>query len=168
MLSTDPLRRLRWWSSPLALLAMLLMASCLHHTSSQIQAVCTGANVGKRLVLVLDSVTPAADGNLMRLKGQRFDITVSLANPPSSARCEDRSGAATVTVDELPDELARATAPKRGGQWRVDGTRVAVDLNPGVLTRNLQLYLPLDGSPGEWRLATLTGTVARGRLLGQR
>jgi len=167
MLSTDPMHRARKWTSVLGPLAMLLMASCLHHASSQIQAVCTGANVGTRLVLVLDSVSPAADGNLMRLKGQRFDITVSLANALSTARCEDRSGVATVTVDELPDELARATAPKRGGQWRVDGTRVAVDLNPGVLTRNLQLYLPLDGSPGEWRLATLAGTVARGRLLAQ-
>jgi hypothetical protein len=144
------------------------MAGCLHHTSTRIQGICTGASVGKRLTLVLDSVTPAADGALMRMRGQRFDITVSLANPLSTAHCEDRSGSATVTVDELPDELARATAPKRGGHWRVDGTRVAVDLNPGDLTRNLQLFLPLDDSPGTWRLAALGGTVASGRLLAER
>lgn len=167
MLSTDPMRRPSRWTRLVTPLAALLMASCLHHTSSQIQAVCTGANVGKRLALVLDSVTPAADGNLLRLKGQRFDIMVNLANPLSTAHCEDRSGVATATVDELPDELARATAPKRGGQWRVDGTRVVVDLNPGVLTQNLQLVLPLDGSPGEWRLATLAGAVASGRLLSR-
>jgi hypothetical protein len=144
-----------------------VVLGCLHHTSDQIQAVCAGANIGKHLTLVIDSVMPAADGDLVRFRGHRFDITVNLANPLSTSHCEDRSGSASATVEELPDELARATAPKRGGLWRISGTRVAIDLNPGVLDRNLQLFLPLDGSTGEWRLSTLVGAVASGRLLAQ-
>ena len=66
----------------------------------------------------------------------------------------------------LPDELARAvTSRKQVPRWRIEAAGVAVDLNPGVIDRNLSFSLPLDGSNGSWSLSTLAGEVARGRLL---
>jgi hypothetical protein len=126
-----------------------------------------GKNVGQHLTLVIDSVTPAASAGLVRLAGHRFDVTLNLFNPLSTAQCQDRTGSASITTDDLPDELANATARKGGasGQWQVEGARVDVNLNPGVFDNNLRFSLPLDGSPGSWSLSTFAGAVARGRLI---
>jgi hypothetical protein len=147
--------------SPLAFLTL----ACLHHTTTQMTGICSGENVGRRLTLTIDSVTPAAPDALRRLRDHHFEITLTLANPFSAAPCHDRTGEATISRDELPDALASAVAAKASGAWRVDGLAVAVDLNPGVLDNHLELSLPLDGSAGTWRLSSLVGAVASGRLL---
>lgn len=145
----------------------LLVAACLHHATTALTGVCKGENVGRRLALVVDSVTPAAGDELGRLQGERFDVTLNLVNPLSLTRCEDRHGEASVTVDELPDALAAATSRARSPEWRVDGVRVVVELNPGVFDHNLRFSLPLDGRTGRWSLSTFAGVVASGRLLPQ-
>lgn len=149
----------------LAAAIVLVSAGCMHGTTSRIAAVCTGANVGKRLTLIVDSVSPAAGRALERLHGQSYDIVLNLSNGGSSTNCQDRYGSGSVSVGELPDALA-ASANKHGDiQWRVDSLAVAVNLNPGVYDNNLQFVLPLSGGPGSWFLSTFIGRIASGRLL---
>lgn len=148
------------------LLAALAAAGCLpHRTGDSVLDVCRGMDVGEQIVLALDSVGPVASQALHRLQGQRFHLSLTLANPLTTAQCQDRSGSAFASVDKLPDDLAAATDSKRGGQWRIEGTRVAVNLNPGVVDDNLEFSLPLDGRPGTWTLSTFAGRVAWGRLM---
>lgn len=148
-----------------ALLAGFALTGCLaRHPSRTLADVCQGRTVGASLSLVIDSLGRGASPGLHRLQGQRFAVTLTLANPLSAERCEDRSGDAYVNRDALPDALAGATG-NHGGKWMVQGTRVAVNLNPGVFDNNLQFDLPLDGAAGTWSLSTFAGRVAWGRLL---
>lgn len=159
-------RRASWVvTAPLACLALVL--GCVHHTSSTITDVCSGADVAARVVLVIDSVAPVGGGALGKLRGERFDLVVNLFNQRSDASCTDRTGEASVPLGNLPEELAAAASRASTAHWRVEGEAVVVDLNHGVSDNNLSLTLPLDGSDGEWRLSRFPGVVARGRLLIQ-
>ncbi|HEU4640961.1 MAG TPA: hypothetical protein VFS44_00810 [Gemmatimonadaceae bacterium] len=162
-MSTDPAR----CAARRALLAAALAASaCLpSHTGHSVLDICRGKDVGEELALALDSLGSGAPGTLHRLQGQRFHVSLTLVNPLTPAQCQDRSGTAYLSVDDLPDALAAATSGKKGGQWSIQGTRVSVNLNPGVMDNNLELDLPLDGKPGTWSLSTFAGRVAWGRLL---
>jgi len=147
------------------LLALLAAAGCVHRVSSNLDAVCRGERVGQRVTLVVDSVAPGATPELQRLRGARFDLAVTVISTAPTSTCADQSGTASISVDELPDALARAASRTRDANWQVQGTAIAINLNPGVADRNLQFTMPLDGSTGHWSLATFAGPVASGRLL---
>lgn len=162
MLSTDSLRRL---AQGLSLAAGCLLAGCTPRVSGRIAAVCQGVRVGERVSLVIDSVGPAAEVRLGALRGRAFDLALTLFRGRDAGACEDRTGHAHVSVGELPDALAHATAGNRGGQWWIQGTDLVINLNPRAADDNLIFTLPLDGGAGRWSLATLAGPIARGRLL---
>ena len=154
--------------SPIALapLALLVLAlACAHHASSRMTAVCEGGNVTARVALMIDSVALVGGDELRRLRGERYDIVVNLFNQPGPAPCSDRSGEASVSIDDLPDELASAAAGASSAHWRVDSLAVVVELNRGVRDNNLSLTLPLDGGDGHWSLSRFPGVVAQGRLI---
>lgn len=162
-MSTDHMRRA---TRALAPLVALLASGCLpFHASSSLQDLCNGKSVGESLSLALDSLGPTPPSGLRRLQGHRFHVALSLFNPLSTAHCEDRGGEAHATLDALPDAIAAGASTKHAGRWWVDGTRIAVDLNPGVVDDNLELRLPLDGSIGSWSLSTIAGRTAWGRLI---
>ena len=138
---------------------------CAHRTSFKLSDLCEGRSVAQHLELVIDSVRAPAGPELSRLAGHRFDVELNLVNLSAAHRCQDRSGEASIRA-HLPDELASAvTSRKQVARWRIQGTQVAVDLNPGVLDNNLSFSLPLDGGNGRWSLSTIAGEVAGGRLL---
>src|SRR5690606_32368327 len=114
-----------------------------------------------------DSVATVGGDGLSRLRGDRFDIVVNLFDRLEPARCADRSGEASLDVDDLPDELASAASTSGTARWRIDSLAVVVELNPGVYDNNPSFSLPLDGSDGHWTLSRFPGVVARGRLLRQ-
>lgn len=160
-MSTEPRRRTRYLGAALGLLA----AACVHRVSTNIQALCSGADVARNLALVIDSVTPDAPPGLARLRGDRFDIVLNLFNHLSGVHCQDRFGTASASVSQLPDALERAAPSKRNARWWVEGLHVTVSFNPGAVDDNLQFRLPLNGGVGRWWLSTLAGPVATGRLL---
>lgn len=153
--------------APLVATLALLLVACVHHTSSRLTDLCEGGNVAVPVVLVIDSVATVAGHELARLRGERFDIVVNLFNRLEPARCPDRSGEASVSIDDLPDELAGAASKSGTARWRIDGLTVVVELNPGVYDNNLSFSLPLDGSDGHWTLSRFPGVIASGRLIRQ-
>ena len=165
-MSTNPARFRPASSAALVPLASLALAlACVHHPSSTITDVCAGGDVAASVGLVIDSVAPVGGAGLEALRGETFDIVVNLFNQLENVHCVDRSGEASVDIEDLPDELASAASRARTAQWRVDGLAVVVELNRGVADNNLLLSLPLDGSDGRWSLSRLTGVVAQGRLI---
>lgn len=167
-MSTNAFRPRTLLRSALAPLASLLLAlACVHHTSSRLTDVCGGKDVTARVALVIDSVALVGGDELRRLEGERFGIVVNLFNQLSPTRCADRTGEASVEIEDLPDELASAASGASTAHWRVDSLSVVVDLNHGVRDNNLSLTLPLDGSDGRWSLSRFPGVVAQGRLLKQ-
>lgn len=147
-------------------LALLAAAGCVHHSiSTNLEAVCRGEHVGERIALIVDSVAPSGEPELQRLRGARFDLALTVLSTALTGQCADQMGTASVTVDELPDVLARGASRTRGADWHVQGTAIAINLNPGVADNNLQFLLPLDGGAGHWSLSRLAGPVASGRLL---
>ena len=148
-----------------ALAPLLLLAACAHHTSSKMLDLCGGNDVTARVALVIDSVATVGGDELASLRGERFDIAVNLFNVLTPAPCADRTGEASVSIDELPDELASAASRASTAHWRVDSLEVVVELNHGVRDNNLSLTLPLDGSDGHWTLSRFPGVVAEGRLI---
>ena len=148
-----------------ALAPLILLVACAHHTSSKLIDICGGNDVTARVALVIDSVATAGGDELARLRDERFDIAINIFNPPAPAPCADRTGEASVDVDELPDELASAASRASTAHWRVDSLAVVVELNHGVRDNNLSLTLPLDGGDGHWTLSRFPGVVAEGRLI---
>jgi hypothetical protein len=145
--------------------ALVCTEGCAHRTSLELSDLCDGRSVAQHLELVIDSVRAPAGAELRRLAGHRFDVELNLINLSRAGRCPDRSGEASIRA-HLPDELANAvTSRKQVARWRIEGTDVAVDLNPGVIDNNLSFSLPLDGGNGRWSLSTIAGEVASGRLL---
>ncbi|MGH7624239.1 MAG: hypothetical protein ACREOJ_02855, partial [Gemmatimonadaceae bacterium] len=112
-------------------LAFLALAGCVHRVSSNLEAVCRGERVGKRITLIVDSVAPRAEPELQRLRGARFDLVVSVLSTALTSTCADQMGTASVSVDELPDALAQAASRTRDADWRVQGTAIVINLNPG-------------------------------------
>ena len=164
-MSTNTERPVRNSRIPIAPLALLVLAlACVHHTSSRITDVCTGKSVTARMGLFIDSVAPTGGDGLRSLQGERFDVVINLFNQLSPASCADRTGEASVNIDDLPDELASAASRASTAHWRVDGIAVVVELNRGVTDNNLSFTLPLDGGDGHWTLSRLPGVVAQGRL----
>ena len=162
--------RPRRYGARIALVAftsLLLPLACVHRASSELTNICRGGNVTARVALVIDSVATVGGDELARLRGERFDIVINLFNQLEPTRCADRSGEASVSIDELPDELASAASRASTAHWRVDSLDVVVELNHGVRDNNLSLSLPLDGSDGRWTLSRFPGVVAQGRLLQQ-
>lgn len=147
-------------------LALLAAGGCVPHPiSNNLAAVCRGEHVSERIALIVDSVAPSGGPELRRLRGARFDLALTVLSTAPTGQCADQMGTASVTVDELPDVLARGASRTRGADWRVQGTAIAINLNPGVADNNLQFLLPLDGGAGHWSLSRLAGPVASGRLL---
>jgi hypothetical protein len=147
-------------------MVLAIGGGCRVHTTPDLQAVCTGANVAQRLVLSVDSLTSRAGPDLRALAGKKYHVAVTLLGRISTADCPDRSGDATFE-GELPSALASAVASRGRAtpHWLVQGVNVLVELNPGVLDNAITITLPLDGSPGRWGLSTLAGEVVSGRAV---
>ena len=150
-----------------AALFLLLPLACTHPRGSRLADLCEGDNVVARVALTIDSVATVGGAELTRLKGDSFDIAISLFNQLEPARCPDRSGEANVDIGDLPDELASAASRASTAHWWIEGLSVVVELDRGVRDDNLSLSLPLDGSDGRWTLSRFPGVVAEGRLLRQ-
>jgi hypothetical protein len=144
---------------------VLGLTACSHRVSSRLADLCAGYSVVQRVVLVVDTVTPRAGIDAQRIRGKSYPLTINLHSLLNHRRCEDNSGEGAV-VGYLPDVLTTAVATrKQVMRWDIEGKVLRVDLNPGVIDNNLNFALPMDGSPGRWSLARLTGEVGFGRLL---
>jgi hypothetical protein len=120
-------------------------------------------SVVQRVTLSVDDVRPIAGVDLHQIRGERYEIVLTLLPAPHLGSCADRSGEAT-WQGFLPDALARATAGPATATWSVSGGSLHVQLNPSVADNNLSINLPLSGGEGRWDLSTFVGTVAAGTV----
>jgi hypothetical protein len=150
---------------PLVLLAAGLVAlgACRRPAATRLEAVCDGVSVVQRVTLSVDDVRPTAGVELHQIRGERYELVLTLLPEPHLGSCTDRSGEAT-WQGFLPDPLADATAGPATAAWSVSGTSVRVELNPRAADNNLSLSLPLSGGEGSWDLSTFVGTVASGKV----
>jgi hypothetical protein len=145
--------------------ALVGLSACAHPVSERLGDLCAGYSVVQHVTLVIDTLTPRAGISAQKLKGSSYPLTINLHNLLNRRRCEDNSGEGSV-IGYLPDVLTAAvTTRKQVMRWDIEGKLLRVDLNPGVIDNNLNFALPMDGSPGRWTLAKLSGQVGFGRLL---
>lgn len=161
-MSTDVRCRIAIRLAVLAVGASALTA-CRPPTAARLEAVCDGISVVQRVTLRIDDVRPTASVELHQIRGERYEIVLTLLPEPNLGSCSDRSGEAT-WQGFLPEALARATAGPATATWSVSGTSVHVQLNPRVADNNLSISLPLSGGDGSWDLSTFVGTVASGTV----
>ncbi|HJU65116.1 MAG TPA: hypothetical protein VJ596_05530 [Gemmatimonadaceae bacterium] len=162
-MSTDAAGR-RFRHLAIVLLLGCAVAGCRTSPTPRLEAVCEGVPVVQRVTLSVDSLRPTAGVELHEIRGERYELVLTLLPAPRPGSCADRSGEAT-WQGFLPDALARATAGPGTASWDVSGTNVHVRLNPRVADNNLSLTLPLAGDEGRWDLSTFVGTIAGGRVI---
>jgi hypothetical protein len=146
--------------------ALSIPLGCSARVVSELDAICASPTpaVEQPVILVIDSVRSAAPASLREQQGRRIPLRLVFQparNP--SASCQDREGLVTYE-GVLPLALQGASAGSGNARWRLAGSDVVIEFNPGTADNNLGLSLPLTGGIGRWSLSTFPGEIASGRV----